>query len=54
MSIKLTSWKTQAEIGGYHYSRASRRWMGAWNGLIWLTIGTGDGLLNAVMHLQVP
>ena len=28
---------------------------GAWTGLIWLRIGTGDGLLsNAVMNLRVP
>jgi hypothetical protein len=27
---------------------------GAWTGLIWLRIGTGGGLVNAVMNLRVP
>jgi hypothetical protein len=27
---------------------------GAWTGSIWLRIGTGGGLLNAVMNLLVP
>jgi hypothetical protein len=27
---------------------------GAWTGLIWLRIGTGGGLVFAVMNLRVP
>jgi len=30
-----------------------RKWDGGWTGLIWLRIGTGGGLLYAVMSLRV-
>jgi hypothetical protein len=30
------------------------KWDGAWTGLSWLRIGTGGGLLNAVINLRVP
>jgi hypothetical protein len=31
-----------------------RSGMEQWTGLIWLMIGTGGGLVNAVMNLGVP
>jgi len=32
-----------------------RKWGGAWTGLIWLRIRTGDGnFVNAVMNFRVP
>jgi hypothetical protein len=32
-----------------------KKWDGAiWNGLIWLRIGTGTGVLKAVMNLRIP